>query len=66
MEDHPLRSHEAEASHQEGVLSGGGEEAMLSLPGQKPSRAGSELGRKLGPQWVDQGQGSNYSAILGV
>lgn len=64
MEDHPLRSHETEASHQEGVLLGGGEEAKL-FPAQKASRAGGELGRKLVPQWVDQGQGSNYSAGTG-
>ena len=59
MEDHPLRSHGAEASHREGVLPGGGEEAKL-FPAQRLSRARAELGRKLVLQWVaPQGQGSN-------
>lgn len=46
VEDHPLRGHGAEASHQEGGLPQR-EEARLLFPAQTPSGARSKLGRKL-------------------
>lgn len=65
MEDHPLRSHEAEASHQEGVLPGGGEEAKLLFPAQKPSRARSKLEKKF-LSGLTKGRGLTIQQILGV
>lgn len=46
VEDHPLRGHDAEASHQEGGLPGGGEEAKLQFPAQTPIEEGVSWKKK--------------------